>query len=113
MNDHDGEEEEDRDAKKQRQKKKMTKILIKAWNMDDDNPFIHAQELSPSDMEHHKTGPMNLSSMGEKLDNGVYEFGTTGWENFALDLSWIYRRFIMRCVFFCFNKSAMKYIHNS
>ena len=93
------EEEDEREAKKQRQKKKMTKILIKAWNLDDAKPFFHAEELSATDLEHHKTGPRNLTSMGEKLDTGDYACGTTGWEIFALDLSWIYRRFIMRCVF--------------
>jgi hypothetical protein len=80
------------EAKRKRQKKKMTKILSKAWGLDRADPF---QELEDKDvMAVGGSGPMDLTSIGQNLEKGVYQHGRRGWEQFACDLGGIYNRFI-------------------
>jgi hypothetical protein len=83
------------EAKRKRQKKKMTKILSKAWGLDKADPF---QEMAEEDEKmmvlEGSGGPMDLTSIGQNLEKGVYQHGRKGWEQFACDLGGIYNRFI-------------------
>ena len=79
-------------AKRKRQKKKMTKILSKAWSIDRAEPF---QEVDDDQvLVLGGEGPMDLTTMGQGLENSVYQLGRKGWEQFACDLGGIYNRFI-------------------
>ena len=40
--------------------------------------------------------PVDLTTMGQRLDKKSYQLGRKGWEEFAKDLGGIYNRFIIR-----------------
>lgn len=97
-------EEEIRRAKAKKQEKKMTKILSKAWSLDRAETF---QEVSKDDIRISSTvgvghddspsnsSPVDLSTIGQNLESGVYQLGRKGWETFAAELGLVYNQFII------------------
>lgn len=76
-------------SRRNKQQRKMTKVLAKAWNLDNASPF-RQDKLSSSFSQ-----PIDLQTIGQKLDNGGYEHGRSGWECFARDLGGVYQRHIL------------------
>lgn len=83
---------DEKEMKRRKQLKKMTKILSKAWELPDGEPF---QECSK------KSSPENafdLGAVGDNLDKAVYKLGRSGWVQFARDMGGVYNRHIQRYV---------------
>ena len=86
---------DEKEKKRRKQAKKMGKILAVAWSFQGGNS--HFQEA------HGVTSPkgdvLDLSTIGQKLDENQYKLGRHGWEDFARDLGGVYNRHIHRYVF--------------
>lgn len=83
--------DQQRELKRKKQIKKMTKVLSKAWSIDRADPF---QEVQDPKQFGECDSPIDLTSMGQTLDNGTYPAGKAGWEKFSEHLGGIYNRFI-------------------
>jgi len=81
-----------REAKRKRQEKKMTKIIAKAWSLEQSEIF---QEIADPELKALTGGPLDLTTMGRSLDSGIYPLGRQGWETFARDMGFVYNRFIV------------------
>ena len=81
--------EELRKLKLNKQEKRMTKILSKAWSLEHAEPF---QEVT---IDSTDSDSLDLSTIGQKLDNGEYPLGRKGWETFAAHLGFVYNQFIV------------------
>ena len=77
-------------GKRKKQQRKMTKLLSKAWSLDRADPF---QEVTTTDSTQAAT-PLDLTTMGQNLDGGLYSNGKAGWQLFAGHLGAVYNRFI-------------------
>jgi len=79
----------DREKKRKKALRRMGKMVARAWEFPDAEPF---QTVSSS------TGSMILclSSVGKKIDEQKYSHGRHGWEEFAQDIGGIYNRHIHR-----------------
>jgi hypothetical protein len=84
------------DAEKEKKRKKalrrMSKILMKAWELPEAEPF---------QTYHGKVKSKNilcLTSLGQKVDEEGYGYGRHDWEEFATDIGAIYNRHIKRYV---------------
>jgi len=84
-------EDDDKEAKRSKQRRKMTKILAKAWNLDNADAFRQDKSSSSSP----SSQPIDLQTIGQRLDTGGYEHGHSGWETFAYDLGGVYKRHIV------------------
>ena len=80
---------ESKESRHKKHKKRMNKILIKAWNLPSSSPF-----QSPHKHRHGHLG--DLTTVGENLDQGMYEHGRSGWEKFAADMGRVYNGHVMR-----------------
>jgi hypothetical protein len=79
----------EKEARRKKHRKRMNKILVRAWNLHDADPFQVTSH--PSDNE-----VRDLTEVGKKLDKGVYEHGRSGWETFAKDMGLVYNWHITR-----------------
>lgn len=80
----------EKEARRKKHRKRMNKILVRAWNLDDAGPF---QETShPSDDGEVR----DLTMIGQNLDKGRYEHGRSGWDIFAKDMGLVYNWHIIR-----------------
>jgi hypothetical protein len=84
--------ESDKDAKRKKQQRKMSKILAKAWGLDDSEPF-QAHKGGAASVS---SSPLDLQTIGQHLDEDHYPFGRLGWERFANDLGGVYQGHILR-----------------
>ena len=81
---------EEKEKKRRKQLKRMGKILARAWELDE--AFQEDPKSSPDHV-------LDLTSIGQKIDQKAYRLGRHGWEDFACDLGGVYNRHIHRCVF--------------
>jgi hypothetical protein len=81
---------DDKKARRKKQIKKMTKIVAKAWGYPKAEPFQESSRSSNGD------AVFDLSSVGQNIDNGVYQLGRHGWEHFSRDVGGIYNHHIQR-----------------
>jgi hypothetical protein len=83
------------DAEKEKKRKKalrrMSKILTKAWELSQAEPFQSRGKPSSSLI-------LCLTSLGLKVDEEKYGYGRHGWEEFAKDIGGIYNRHLQRYV---------------
>ncbi|KAL3821722.1 LOW QUALITY PROTEIN: hypothetical protein ACHAXA_008458 [Cyclostephanos tholiformis] len=79
----------EKEARRKKHRKRMNKILFRAWNLPDADPFQVTSH--PSDIE-----VRDLTEVGKKMDKGVYEHGRSGWETFAKDMGLVYNWHINR-----------------
>jgi hypothetical protein len=88
------------DAEKEKKRKKalrrMGKILTKAWEMPDAEPFQSCKNSNSTD------AILCLTTLGQKVDEERYSYGRHGWEDFARDIGGIYNRHKQRYVNFVF-----------
>ena len=84
-------QEADPEKEKKRQKalRRMAKILGKAWELPQAEPFHGGRTSSSSSSSTH-----NLGSIGEKIDQEDYRYGRHGWEDFSKDIGSVYNRHI-------------------
>ncbi len=88
------EKEELRKTKLKKQEKKMTKILSKAWSLDNAETFQEVRNTgntSSTGIPHN----IDLSTIGQNLENGAYPLGRKGWETFAAELGFVYNQFLI------------------
>jgi hypothetical protein len=83
-------EPDEKEVKRRKQVKKMTKILARAWELPDADPFQECSKKSTAE------DVFDLASLGQNLDEGVYKLGRSGWEHFARDIGGVYNRHIER-----------------
>ena len=87
------------DAEKEKKRKKalrrMGKILTKAWELPDAEPFQSHKSKSNKSVE----SILCLASLGQKVDEERYNYGKHGWEDFARDIGGIYNRHTKRYVY--------------
>ena len=92
--------EEIRKLKRKKQEKKMTKILSRAWGLERAEFFQDASSTtttsSSSNADTASSAFIDLSVVGQKLENGDYPLGKKGWETFAAELGFVYNQFILR-----------------
>ncbi|KAI2489836.1 DDT domain [Fragilaria crotonensis] len=81
---------DDKEVKRRKQVKKMTKILSRAWDLPNSDPFQECAKKSTAE------DVFDLASLGENLDTGIYKYGRSGWEKFARDIGGVYNRHIER-----------------
>jgi hypothetical protein len=81
---------DEKEVKRRKQIKKMTKILARAWELPNGEPFQECTKESTTE------NVFDLASLGQNLDEGVYKFGRSGWEQFARDIGGVYNRHIER-----------------
>jgi len=81
------------DVKKQKHKRKMTKIMGKIWNFPSSDLF-HESNLASS-----SSRPLDLGTVGQNLDDNLYQHGRKGWEKFAYDIGGVFKTHISRYVF--------------
>jgi len=79
----DAAEAAEKEARRKKHKKRMNKLLVKAWNLPDSDPFQSSPHAS-------ENGGRDLTMVGQNLDEGVYEHGRSGWEIFAKDMGLVY-----------------------
>mmetsp|Transcript_14924 Transcript_14924/g.36626 ORF Transcript_14924/g.36626 Transcript_14924/m.36626 type:complete len:1594 (+) Transcript_14924:381-5162(+) len=82
---HDAEKEK----KRQKALKRMSKMVMKAWQLDGSEPFQTANKSSPAHV-------LCLTTLGQKVDEQSYRGGRHGWADFATDMGGIYTRHIQR-----------------
>ena len=87
--------EEIRKMKRKKQEKKMTKILSKSWGLERAEIFHDASTAMAADGS-GSTFSIDLSVVGQKLENEDYPLGRKGWETFAAELGFVYNQFLMR-----------------
>eukprot|EP00547_Thalassionema_nitzschioides_P013554 CAMPEP_0194249628 /NCGR_PEP_ID=MMETSP0158-20130606/20923_1 /TAXON_ID=33649 /ORGANISM="Thalassionema nitzschioides, Strain L26-B" /LENGTH=1526 /DNA_ID=CAMNT_0038986183 /DNA_START=14 /DNA_END=4591 /DNA_ORIENTATION=- len=81
---------DEKEEKKRKQGRKMTKILARAWDLPNSQPYQKCDKIS-------SVGNIfDLSAIGRNLDDGVYKLGRSGWEEFARDIGGVYNRHISR-----------------
>jgi hypothetical protein len=93
--------EEIRKMKLKKQEKKMTKVLSKAWSLDGADLFQEAVAVSADSNANASNSStagirLDLSTVGQHLDNGEYSLGRKGWEAFAAELGYVYNQFIVQ-----------------
>lgn len=81
---------DDKEVKRRKQVKKMTKILSRAWDLPNSDPFQECTKNSTAE------DVFDLASLGGNLDSGVYKCSRSGWEKFARDIGGVYNRHIER-----------------
>lgn len=81
----------DKEEKRRKIKKRMNKIIVKAWNIEESDMFQLSPTKSPSDTE-----VRDLTDIGKNLDKGIYQHGRSGWEMFAKDMGLVYNWHIVR-----------------
>mmetsp|Transcript_32339 Transcript_32339/g.36808 ORF Transcript_32339/g.36808 Transcript_32339/m.36808 type:complete len:95 (+) Transcript_32339:237-521(+) len=81
-----------KELKRRKQRKKMSKILTRAWELPNSEPF---QE---SNWESSLNNTFDLAAIGKNLDESVYQLGRSGWESFARDIGGVYNRHTERYV---------------
>ena len=81
----------DKEEKRRKIKKRMNKIIVKAWNIEESDMFQLFPTKSPSDTE-----VRDLTDIGKNLDKGIYQHGRSGWEMFAKDMGLVYNWHIVR-----------------
>ncbi|KAG7352301.1 DDT domain containing protein [Nitzschia inconspicua] len=79
----------EKEKKRQKALRRMEKILTKAWELSDAEPFQMAKHSSTSSI-------LCLTSLGQKVDEQRYSYGKHGWEDFARDIGGIYNRHLHR-----------------
>lgn len=82
----------EREKKRKKAQKRMGKLLTKAWELSNAEPFqtyqYHADDGSSKKT---KNNILCLTSLGIKVDEeGGYGYSRHGWEDFAKDIGGIY-----------------------
>lgn len=79
----------EKEARRKKHRKRMNKILVRAWNLPEATPFQDTSHPSEDEVR-------DLSTIGRRLDKGIYEHGRSGWEIFAKDMGLVYNWHITR-----------------
>jgi len=79
----------EKEARRKKHKKRMNKLLVRAWNLPDSDPFQQSSHPSENEVR-------DLTVIGKNLDKGVYEHGRSGWEIFSKDMGLVYNWHISR-----------------
>jgi hypothetical protein len=87
MGDHHAEHDAEREKKRKKALRRMGKIVAKAWDLPNSEPF----QAAPSS---HSI--LCLTAVGKKVDEGGYRYGRHGWEEFARDIGGVYNRHVHR-----------------
>lgn len=82
----------EKEERRKKHRKRMNKIIVRAWNLPDSEPFQQTSNIGSSDNDEVR----NLTNVGENLDKGIYEHGRSGWEIFAKDMGLVYNVHIIR-----------------
>ena len=90
----------EREKKRKKAHRRMGKILTKAWELPDSEPFqtyqFHGDENNNNKNKKAKANIMCLTSLGIKVDEEGYGYGRHGWEDFARDIGGIYQLHLKR-----------------
>jgi hypothetical protein len=81
----------EREKKRKKALRRMSKIVTKAWQLEDAEPFQTYKGKA-------KNCILCLAALGQKVDEEGYGYGRHGWEDFARDIGGIYNRHIQRYV---------------
>ena len=84
---------DEKEKKRRKQSNRLGKILSKVWALKDSDFF--QEERHASSPEGHV---LDLTTIGQKIDEQKYRLGRHGWEDFARDLGGVYNRHIKRYV---------------
>jgi hypothetical protein len=76
-----------REKKRKKALRRMGKIVAKAWDMPNAEPF----QSHP-----HSESILCLTAVGKKVDEEGYGYGKHGWEDFARDIGGVYNRHVHR-----------------
>jgi len=86
--DHAGDEKE---KKRRKQQQKLGKMLAKVWNLKGSEAF--QEERHATSKEGHV---LDLTTIGQKIDENKYRLGRHGWEDFARDVGGVFNRHIQK-----------------
>lgn len=86
----------DREKKRKKAIRRMGKILTKAWELSNAEPFQTYQYHGGDDDDKGKSNILCLTSLGIKVDADGYGYGRHGWEDFARDIGGIYALHLKR-----------------
>jgi hypothetical protein len=84
---------DEKELKRRKQLKKMTKILSRAWELPDGEPFQECLKKISSE-----GNVFDLAAIGDNLDKQMYKLGRSGWIQFARDMGGVYNWHIERYV---------------
>jgi len=84
----------DREKKRKKAHRRMGKLLTKAWELPNAEPFQTYQYHGDDDNK--KGSILCLTSLGIKIDEEGYGYGRHGWEDFARDIGGIYALHLKR-----------------
>jgi hypothetical protein len=82
---------DEKEKRRRKQAKRMEKILAKVWTLKGSEAF--QEEKHAVSKEGHA---LDLTTIGQKIDNHHYRLGRHGWEDFARDLGGVYNRHLQR-----------------
>ena len=85
----------DREKKRKKAHRRMGKMLTKAWELANAEPF-QTYQYSADDNKKAKNNILCLTSLGIKVDEERYGYGRHGWEDFARDIGGIYALHLKR-----------------
>jgi hypothetical protein len=86
----------EREKKRKKALRRMSKIVAKAWELDNAEPFQTYNGKG-------KHSILCLTALGRKVDEEGYGFGRHGWVDFAKDIGGIYNRHVQRYARLCVN----------
>ena len=91
-------EKHDADKEKKRKKahRRMGKMLTKAWELPNAEPFQTYQYHGDDNSKKAKSNILCLTSLGIKIDEQGYGYGRHGWEDFSRDIGGIYALHLKR-----------------
>ena len=82
---------DDKEKRRRKQANRLGKILSKVWALQGSEAF--QEERHATSKEGHV---LDLTTIGQKIDEKKYRLGRHGWEDFARDLGGVYNRHIKR-----------------
>ena len=82
---------DEKEKKRRKQANKMGKMLSKVWALKGSDAF--QEERYATSKEGHV---LDLTTIGQRIDENKYRLGRHGWEDFARDLGGVYNRHIQR-----------------
>ena len=84
----------DREKKRKKAHRRMGKMLTKAWELPNAEPFQTYQYHGDDNKKAKNI--LCLTSLGIKIDEEGYGYGRHGWEDFARDIGGIYALHLKR-----------------
>jgi len=82
---------DEKEKKRRKQQQKLGKMLAKVWNLKGSEAF--QEERHATSKEGHV---LDLTTIGQKIDENKYRLGRHGWEDFARDVGGVFNRHIQK-----------------